>query len=116
MLTKPRLNSTEVLVSKALIDSNISHVEFVSIYNVLKDSDDMKKEIKNSSDKQKLKIYVKHIYMLLHWLKCRKNTESKNTRVVKMQNGRIMLLSKCAVCETKNLSKSKIPLVDPLLI
>ena len=63
MLTKIRLNSIEVLVSKALIDSNISHVEFVSIYNVLKDSDDMKKEIKNSSDKQKLKIYVKHIYI-----------------------------------------------------
>ena len=61
MLTKPRLNSTEVLVSKALIDSNISHVEFVSIYNVLKDSDDMKKEIKNSSDKQKLK-YMWNIY------------------------------------------------------
>ena len=88
MLTKIRLSSIEVLVSKALIDSNISHVEFVSIYNVLKDSDDMKKEIKNSSDKQKLKIYVKHIYiyMLLHGLKCRKNTESKNTRVAKWKN------------------------------
>ena len=40
--------------------------------------------------------------MLLHCLKCRKNTESKNPKVVKTKNGRIMLLSKCAVCDSKN--------------
>ena len=34
-------------------------------------------------------------------LKCRKNTESKNTKVAKTKNGRIMLLSKCAVCDNK---------------
>ena len=36
-------------------------------------------------------------------LKCRKNTESKNPKVVKTENGRIMLLSKCAVCDSKKL-------------
>ena len=36
-------------------------------------------------------------------LKCRKNTESKNTKVAKTKNGRIMLLSKCAVCDNKKL-------------
>ena len=36
-------------------------------------------------------------------LKCRKNTESKNPNVVKTENGRIMLLSKCAVCNSKKL-------------
>ena len=36
-------------------------------------------------------------------LKCRKNTESKNPKVVKTENGRIMLLSKCAVCNSKKL-------------
>ena len=42
-----KLNSIEVLISKALIDSNISHDEFVLINNVLKEYDDMKEEKKN---------------------------------------------------------------------
>ena len=37
--------------------------------------------------------------MLSYCLKCRKNTESKNTKVVRTKNGRIMLLSKCALCD-----------------
>ena len=39
--------------------------------------------------------------MLLYWLKCRKNTENKNLKVVKTRNGRIMVLSKCAVSDSK---------------
>ena len=39
--------------------------------------------------------------MLLYFLKCRKNAENKNTKVAKTKNGRIMLLSKCAVCDSK---------------
>ena len=39
--------------------------------------------------------------MLLYCLKCRKNTESKNPKVAKTRNGKIMLLSKCAVCDSK---------------
>ena len=42
-----KLNSIEVLISKALIDSNISHNKFVLINNVLKEYDNMKQEIKN---------------------------------------------------------------------
>ena len=72
--------------------------------------------------------------MLSYCLKCRKNTESKNPKVVKTKNGRIMLLSKCAVCDSKKskfikqqeasglLSSlgiktplNKIPLLGPLL-
>ena len=34
-------------------------------------------------------------------LKCRKNTESKNPKVAKAKNERIMFLSKCAVCDSK---------------
>ena len=71
--------------------------------------------------------------MLSYCLKCRKNTESKNPKVARTKNGRIMLLSKCAVCDSKKskfikqqeasglLSSlgikaplSKIPLVGPL--
>ena len=47
MLAKSKLNSVEVLVSKALIDSIISHDEFVLINNVLKEYSEMKEEIKN---------------------------------------------------------------------
>ena len=39
--------------------------------------------------------------MLCYCLKCRKNTQSKNPEVVKTKNGRIMLLSKCSVCNSK---------------
>ena len=50
MLAKPKLNIIEVLISRALIDSNISHDEFVSVNNVLKEYDDIKGEIKNSNN------------------------------------------------------------------
>ena len=41
--------------------------------------------------------------MLSYCLKCRKNTESKNPKVLRTKNGRIMLLSKCALCNSKKL-------------
>ena len=47
LLTKSKLNTIEVLISKALINSNISHDEFVLINNVLKEYDKMNEEIKN---------------------------------------------------------------------
>ena len=46
LLAKSKLNSIEVLISKALIDSNISHDEFVLINNVLKEFSDIKEGIK----------------------------------------------------------------------
>ena len=39
--------------------------------------------------------------MLLYCLKCKKNTESKNPVVARRKDGRIMLLSKCAMCDSK---------------
>ena len=39
--------------------------------------------------------------MLSYCLKCRNNTESKNPKVGRTKNGRIMLLSKCAVYDCK---------------
>ena len=47
MLGKDTLNTIEVLISKALIDSYISHYEFVSVNNVLRKYNKMKEEIKN---------------------------------------------------------------------
>ena len=72
--------------------------------------------------------------MLSYFLNCRKNIESKNSKVARAKNGRIMLSSTCAVCGSKksNFMKqqeasellsslgiktplSKTPLVGPLL-
>ena len=41
------------------------------------------------------------IKMKSYCLKCRKNTENINPRVSKTSNGRTMLLSKCAICDSK---------------
>ena len=48
MLAKSKFNSIEVLISKALIDSVISHDEFVLIINNMqKEYNAMKEEVKN---------------------------------------------------------------------
>ena len=57
LLGRAKLNSTEVLISRVLTNSYISHDEFISVYNVLREYDDIKKEIKNlktSTVKQRL--------------------------------------------------------------
>ena len=72
--------------------------------------------------------------MLLYCFKCRKNIESKSPKVARTKNGRIMPLSKCALCDRekpkfikrqqpsgllsslgKKTPLSKIPLVGPTL-
>ena len=47
LLGKDKLNTIEVLISKTLIDSYISHDRFVSVNNVLREYNEMKEEIKN---------------------------------------------------------------------
>ena len=47
LIAKSKLNKIAALSFKVLIDSNVSHHEFVLINNVLKEYDDMKEEIKN---------------------------------------------------------------------
>ena len=73
--------------------------------------------------------------MLSYCLKCRKSTESKNPKFTRANNGRIMLLTKCEVCDRKKMKLiteqeatgllsslgikthlNKIPLSGPLLI
>ena len=67
-------------------------------------------------------------------LKCKKNTENIDPKVLSASNGRVMILSKCAICNSKKskfiknqeakglLSKlsiktplSKIPILDDIL-
>ena len=45
LLAKTKLNSMEILISKALIDSNISRDEFILTNNLLKEYDDKKEEM-----------------------------------------------------------------------
>ena len=101
LLAKSKLNSVEVLISEALIDSSISHDDFILINNVQKEFNDMKEEIKNSNGKWRIKLYMKQCYLFVRNVE--KNTESKNPNPVKTKNGRIMLLSQCAVCNSGKL-------------
>ena len=39
--------------------------------------------------------------MSIYYLMCRKNTESINSRVSKTNNGKTIILSKCAICGSK---------------
>ena len=48
---KPKLYGVEVLISKGLIDSNISNDFIYFSQYVLKEFDNIKKDIKNSNDK-----------------------------------------------------------------
>ena len=50
MLAKSKLNSIEALICKALINSNISHEEFVLIKNMLKEYYYMRVEIKKTKE------------------------------------------------------------------
>ena len=54
----------EVLISKTLIDSNISHNDFVLINNVLKEFYDMKEGIENSNKKWKFRLCIKQWYRI----------------------------------------------------
>ena len=51
LLAKTKLSTSQVLISKDLIDLDIRHDEFMSVNNVLKENDDVKEEIKISNDK-----------------------------------------------------------------
>ena len=50
LIAKSKLNSIEVLISKALIDSSVYHDEFVLINYVLKEFYYMKVKTKNSNN------------------------------------------------------------------
>ena len=60
MFGKDKLNIIEVLISKALINSYISHDKFVTVSNVLREYNEMKNETKNSET------YV--AYIIQKWL------------------------------------------------
>ena len=50
LLGKDKLNTIEVLITKALLDSCISYDEFVSVNNVLREYNEMKTKINNAEN------------------------------------------------------------------
>ena len=50
LLGKDKLNTIEVLITKALLDSCISYDEFVSVNNVLREYNEMKAKINNAEN------------------------------------------------------------------
>ena len=99
MLAKSKLNGIEVLISKALIHWNISHAKFVLINHMLKEYEEMKERNQKFKDLiefiEDYSLFVKQCYRIV-W-----SIESKNLKVAMRKNGRLMLLSKCAVCNSK---------------
>ena len=51
MLAKSKLNSIETLISKALIDMEISHEEFITILKEKDKYEKMKENLRNMSEK-----------------------------------------------------------------
>ena len=55
LLGKDKVNTIEILISKSLNNSYISHDEFVLVNNVLREYYEMKKQIKNEHTIEKQK-------------------------------------------------------------
>ena len=71
VLRKTKLDTTEVLISKALIDCYISHDEFLLINNVFRKYNKMKEEIKNAETSVEYIILKMETY-------CKKILRNKN--------------------------------------
>ena len=56
LLGSTKLNPIEALISKSSTDSYISHDELVSVHNVLREYNKMKKEIRNSETSEEYSI------------------------------------------------------------
>ena len=62
MLRKSKLSTIEVLISKGLIVSYISHDELLSLNNVLKEFMEMKEEITNPETSMEYYIEIMETY------------------------------------------------------
>ena len=56
MLAKSKFNSIEILISEALIDMNISHEEFITIFKEKDRYEKMKENIRDKNDNEKQEI------------------------------------------------------------
>ena len=56
MLAKSKFNSIEILISQALIDMNINHEEFVTIFKEKDRYEKMKENIRDKNEHEKQEI------------------------------------------------------------
>ena len=119
-----KLNSVEVLISKALIDSGISHDEFVLINNVLKEYGETKEERyvwdtlclwwhNKTKYIDNLKLKIKQCYRIASSLEKIQKVQFQKLQGQKKKKK--MLLSKCAACNSKKLSFIRQQEASPLL-
>ena len=96
---------------------DISHEEFVTILNEKDKYERMKDNLRRENEKYMsndiswkqcikwlnafFKIVVSQHIVESYCLKCRKDTENINPEVLSTSNGRVMILSKCAICGSK---------------
>ena len=102
LLAKSMLNIIEVLLSRALIDSYITHNEILSGNNVIREYGGMKevnKNLKTSTVHQRpLRIYKTMLYYLKS---TKKTTEIKNSHIALRNQGKLVLLSKYLLWDSK---------------
>ena len=91
LLEKTKLNNADRFLKQALINSNISHDEFVLINIVLKEYDNVKKEIKNPN-------IIKWILIVLNVL-CLQKT--RNIQIKRKISWKINIYFHCTDCGFK---------------
>ena len=79
VLGKDKLNTLEVLISKTLVDSYVSHEEFVSVNDVLREYYEMKAKRKSWNFCRIHYIKIMETYCI----SCKKYTANENSRVKK---------------------------------
>ena len=79
LLGKDKLNTIEVLISKALIDSHISNDKFVSVNNALRE---LWNEKRNKNSWKLCGIYYIKT-METYCVSCKKYTANKNSSIIK---------------------------------
>ena len=93
---KTKLNTIEVLISKALINLCLNHDKFVSVNNVLREYNEMREDIKNPpSGVYSIKT------METYCVSCKNITPNENSCVRKTKQNKLTLLSNCAICSNK---------------
>ena len=117
MLPKSKLTSIETFISRALIDMEISQKEFVTVLKEKDKYEKMKDNLKSENEKHKImklssiksktlkkKLVTNVEYknkMKTYCVKCRKDTENIDPKMVRTKNNRLIMQSKGSVCGIK---------------
>ena len=98
LLGKDKLNTIEILISQALLNLYITHDEFVSVHNMLREYYQMKENIKNPKNFREMHCIK---VMAIYSVSCKKYTANENSRVRKTKRNSLVLLSNCAISGKK---------------